>query len=708
MKRQSTVVSLLANLAVYEVNKIKLRVLQTREDTYVLIDVSCSKALPYLAEISYIDRLVLEEKVKPVEDPWLHIVNRKYSPDSIYIKMRDENLKRINGLISNPCYFDKTVRGVLANYIVQMEGIAKTTVYKYCRRYWQSGFKENALLPRYDKCGGKGKKKSRNEKPLGRPNSNADITSTQMTASLEKLMNRAIKDTILSGKIINNKNGKPESTYSLQSAYNAFISLYCERDTSRIDGKHPSPESFRHFYYSRYDPALREKKKSGERHFNANLRPLTGSVRQELIGSGESYSIDSTQFDIGAADDDRLPLGRPTLYVAVDDFSSAIVGFFLVLTPPSYFNAVTALSIACGSKVEFASELGFALSDDDWPMSGKPKAIFADLGSEFKTKNIEAFTAKHGIAIKNSGAGQPDKRSIGENVFARIKSIVRSRLPGLVAASSSKKSGGKDTQLGYALTLDELRREVLKAVILLNETPLKMWDADRDYPADLPKTPNNIWKWSISNRVGCLPAVDRKNFWFSVLKEEEATVTRDMLKIGKVKYICATLSGARIKKTKKREKVGVVRDVSDASSIYIIPVDGRHEYTKCQLSGLDRRFKGMHWKDVEIQLKREKEAQRAGETNRLRLETEQSNDTKVVVENALKEKAEMIKGLTIAEQKSKLGDRAAQRLQSKNSSKLFTQHFDEEPANPKQRNEEHLTYDICADDDAFFMEDEDE
>jgi hypothetical protein len=371
-----------------------------------------------------------------------------------------------------------------------------------------------------------------------------------------------------------------------------------------------------------------------------------------------------TPFDIGVTDDERLPLSRPTLYACVCDFSSVIAGLLLVLTPPSYFNAVTCMSTAFGSKVELCKHFGIDISQDDWPVEGLPSAIFVDLGSEWKTANIEAITTNYNIAVKNSGAGQPDKRSVGEQVFARIKAEVKHKLPGLVGAQISKKAGGKDSQLDYTLNLEELNRELLKAAITLNNKPLDKWDGDPDFPADLPKTPINIWKWGIANRTGLLPKVDKTQFWLSTLKREDATVTNDLLGIGKVKYRCGSFKGARVDTKGKNRKVKVVRDLNDASYIYLVPKEGESEFIKCELSPHDRRLNGMNWKDVEEQLLTELQASKRAKTDYAKRAVTDLADTQDVVANAKAEKRESVKKLSVKQQRSSLGNKYHMRKES--------------------------------------------
>jgi hypothetical protein len=655
---------MLADNSVYKRDGMSIRLLQTIEDVYVFINIFGSKAKPFEISQSKINEELSAGEITAIEDPWFAKVNVIYPPNHPYIKLRDKNFKRIELLISNPNFYKPVVRGAIVNLLVAKGTLAATTIYRYAKRYWQRGQNANALIPDYGKCGGKGKKKTRNQKPLGRPNLLLTVKTTQMNDKLRGMMRSTILDTILSGKTYIGNNKQPQSVFSVEKAYVHFLLRYCDGDPKLIDENVPSKASFRHYYYDEFDPEVRAMEKLGKKYFSANMRPLVSSVRANLVGPGQSYSIDSTPFDVGVTDDERLPLSRPTLYACVCDFSSVTAGLLLVLTPPSYFNAVNCMSIAFGSKVELCKHFGIEISQDEWPVEGLPSAIFVDLGSEWKTANIEAITTNYNIAVKNSGAGQPDKRSVGEQVFARIKAEVKHKLPGLVGAQISKKAGGKDSQLDYTLTLKELNRELLKAAITLNNKPLDKWDGDPDFPADLPKTPINIWKWGIANRTGLLPKVDRTHFWLSTLKREDATVTNDLLSIGKVKYRCSSFEGARIDTEGKNRKVKVVRDLNDASYIYLVPKEGESEFLKCELSPHDRRLNGMNWKDVEEQLLTELQASKRAKTDYAKRAVTDLADTQNVVANAKAEKNESVKKLSVKQQRSSLGNKSRMRKES--------------------------------------------
>jgi transposase InsO family protein len=649
---------------VYSINNVTLRCLQIIVKSYIFIDINKPNALPIDVPMEQIERYVEQGKVKTVNDPWSDHIHAPVSSNAKYIEKRDFNYERVRRLVTNPLYFKKEVRGKIVNCLVS-EGLgAKSTLYRYACRYWQRGQHPNALLPDYALCGGKGTAKTRGETPLGRP-SLRGTPPVQITDQIKAKMRTAIQCTLLSGKHHTDRAGKPTPIFSVRTAYIQFLrDNYATETAFNFDGSEPSQPAFSYFFYNQYSEEERARKRMGEKAFNARFRPLTSSVRANLVGPGQSFTIDSTPFDFGATDSERFPLARPTLYTVMDDFSSAYVGFLLVLTPASFHNAINCLTVAVSDKVEICKHFGLDLNAEDWPMQGLPNALFMDRGSEFTTADMEVLSKQHNISLKNSGAGQPEKRSVGERSFGRLKLILKDKLPGLISAKTTKKSGGKDDEKSYRLKLAEINREIAKYILVLNSKPNDKWDAPADFPSHLAKTPLNIWNWGVANKTGRLPLVDRDQFWFSAIRRESATLTNDVLKIEKVTYRCEHFSAVRTKRKTKNRKVEVIRDIDDASYIYLVPIDGGKEYLKCLLTEQDRRFEGIPWPDVKIRLDEEAIAHTRQVVINNKQEANAAVDTQRVVEHANQEYNEMVKGVTNKDLIANKGNKALQRRES--------------------------------------------
>lgn len=690
--------------AVYSREDGCYRYLSEVDDGYVLIDIDESNAMPKLVTFEQIDKEVRKGLIFEVEDTWLDSVQRNYSQDHPYITMRNDNFNLIKDIVTHPEFYRANIRGAITQILVDKGVAAKSTLYRYARRYWQRGQNINALLPDYAKCGIKIDTENSTDGRANRSSKALDKKRVDISPELESLMHSAVMDTVLSNRYRIDLKGKKRNLFNLEKAYVELLLRYCKGNTHALDDKKPSKALFKAYYYDNFTAEQRAQAQHGKKYFNANLKPLSSTVRANLPGPATSVIVDSTSFDVGNANEDRFPLGRPTLYVATDEYTSAIVGFLLTLTAPSYFNAVNCMTMAVTSKAEFCRSLGFEGHENKWIMSGLYSAFFCDMGSDYKTKDLDQFVSTFHCSIKHSPAGNPAMRAIGENVFQRIHEQTLHKVPGVVSEYLPKKAGGKNSQAEYTLLLQELNKLILVAVMTLNDKPLEKWDGDADFPSELAKTPNNIWKWGIANRTGLLQTVDRDHFWYSLLKREQATVSKNLLKIKKVQYVCPTLSGLRVKQYHSRKKLTVVRDMDDASAIFLVPSDGNSEYIRCELEPHFRRFKGMPWADVSIALEKEKIAHDEAMHKHHKTSVEDLKYSKELVAQAVKDRDDKVGDLSKSEKLKHLGNKEKQRQQSSQSYQQV------KPAAPAAEPELYEPIDmnsVVSSQTQFFMDDED-
>jgi transposase InsO family protein len=652
--------------SVYEWDNQSFRLLDNFGGFAVFIDIVEHDALPFKLTVEQISELDNRQPIMRVSDPWRESVNRHFNEGHDYLAIRDGNLARIQGVIGNYDYWDKPQRAELIKVLVAMKVAAKSTIYRYLRRYWQRGQTPNALLPDYANCGGKGKRKTRGDKRLGRPKQYGSYDSSQSSPEMEYAMELSIRQTIFSNKYVVDKKGKPNRVFDLSSSYYDFLARWCEGDVRQLVDEKPSFDLFKAFYYCKFSPEERARAKVGEKYFNANVRKLTSAVSANLVGPGYSYEIDATPFDVGLADTDRFPLGRPTLYEVVDSDSSSMVGFLLTLTPPSYFNAMNAMVVAVRDKVELCREFGLDIESKDWPMEGLPKAFFGDLGSDLRSKKITSVTVEHGTTMINSGAGQPEKRSKVERSFGRLYKTVKHLIPGLISSHLPKKHGGKYRPQDYTLLLSELNKILAGAVMAINSKPMGVGKVDTDYPSDLSTSPNSKWHWGIAHRTAPLHSVDAEYFWYSLLEREEATLSKGyILTYQHLKFEIPDALGIRTKVFNNRQKVEVAIDPSNASTIYLVPQNGETKYIKCPLHVDYRRFEGLTWRDATLMYK-EIQHSNADDKHRSTLTTlAWELQTKKDVSAAKADKKFKSKDRTKAEHLSRLGDNKVKRAESK-------------------------------------------
>src|SRR5208282_2103726 len=115
--------------------------------------------------------------------------------------------------------------------------------------------------------------------------------------------------------------------------------------------------------------------------------------------------IDHTKVDVTVVDPvSRLPLGRPTLTLAIDVNTRMAMGFHLSLEPPSLLSVALCLTHSVMDKTGWLAARAIAA---DWPASGIPNTIHVDNGAEFHALAFERACAEYQIDLAYRPPGTP-------------------------------------------------------------------------------------------------------------------------------------------------------------------------------------------------------------------------------------------------------------------------------------------------------------
>lgn len=225
------------------------------------------------------------------------------------------------------------------------------------------------------------------------------------------------------------------------------------------------------------DPRTVTRKREG---LNAERRlQSAGGKAPEVIAPLDQVQIDHTVADLIIVDDiNRQPIGRPYLTVAIDVFSRCVVGMVVTLEAPSATSVGLCLSHVVCDKRFWLEQIKLEVA---WPMSGKPKSLYLDNASEFKSEALRRGCEQHGIQLNYRPLGQPHYGGIVERVIGTAMQRIH-ELPGTTFSNpSQRRDYNSDKQA--ILTLSELERWLTLAVAsyhgtvhsALNQTPAMRW-----------------------------------------------------------------------------------------------------------------------------------------------------------------------------------------------------------------------------------------
>lgn len=496
----------------------------------VTIDINNPKAFPVWQQTRELEEALTEQKAKHLEaDPFAYL----YRPENLisekHRQLRDFAWTLIAPMIEKGTdIFFHRERGRLVQEIIDRTGSTKPTIYKYLRMYWQGGQKHNALLPRYDNCGGKGKKRQITRK-LGRTSQQTKLKGKPEGINVDDQIRLII---IQSAKKFHEKQGltlKDSHQRMLETVFSLKIQ---DREGVTIpllwaENQCPTLRQFCYWYYKQKDLEKSLITREGQRRYNLRYREITGTCSDLASFPGALWQIDSTIADIylvSSLDRNRI-IGRPVLYLVVDVFSRLIVGFNVSLEGPSWLGASLALLNAATDKVKFSQEFGISIDPHEWPCQHLCKRLQTDRGSEYISHSAREALKTLNIELSLTPAYRPDWKAVVERLFRTINDEVIHWQPG--AVYKPRERGDKDYRLEAIYTLKEFSQILIRMIVEYNNYHyLKDYPLTKEMISDhVHPCPRELWDWGTRN-CGRPRTESGEIVRLNLLHRGEATVTR--------------------------------------------------------------------------------------------------------------------------------------------------------------------------------------
>lgn len=276
----------------------------------------------------------------------------------------------------------------------------------------------------------------------------------------------------------------------------------------------------------------------------------------------ERVQIDHTVIDVIVVDErERRPIGRPYLTVAIDVYSRCIIGMVVTLEAPSAVSVGLCLAHAGTDKRPWLEGMGIEAA---WSMSGKPRLLYLDNASEFKSEALRRGCDQHGIELAYRPLGRPHYGGIVERLIGTAMKQIH-ELPGTTFSNPSER-GRYDCDRKAALTLRELEKWMALAVTNYHGTT----------HSTLGQTPAGRWAEGAKG-AGRPPAVASSPTAFLVdfLPVVRRTLTRTGFVIDHVHYFSNALK-PWISRRETLEPFLIRRDPRDISRIWVLEPEGAH------------------------------------------------------------------------------------------------------------------------------------
>lgn len=153
-----------------------------------------------------------------------------------------------------------------------------------------------------------------------------------------------------------------------------------------------------------------------------------GGVAPAVTVPLEQVQIDHTVVDLIVVDErDRQPIGGPYLTIAIDVFTRCVPGMVVTLEAPSAVSVGLCLAHVVCDKRPWLERLSVEM---DWSMSGKPRLLYLDNATEFKSEALLRGCEQHGIQLDYRPPRKPHYGGIVERIIGTAMQVIHDDLPG--------------------------------------------------------------------------------------------------------------------------------------------------------------------------------------------------------------------------------------------------------------------------------------
>ncbi|ADG18134.1 hypothetical protein BC1002_4136 [Paraburkholderia atlantica] len=490
--------------------------------------------------------------------------------------------------------------------------ISEDTVYRTLRRFCQQGMTPAAASDDYDRCGGKGKTRDLKNTPGRNPKRRTRKASAR-SEDVQKLLAQAA-DYYASFAYSKGRRSQKTLEQALNWLRRTYLwdrAVYNDRgemiELKLGRGTVLTKRQLQYYIHQNYTYEERRIHRVGLRHYLLHERPLTGRLRTSK-GPGERFHIDATIADIYLVGQvlRTMVIGRPVLYLVIDDYSAMVVGFFVTFDPPCWDGAMLALANAISPKVAFCRSLGICIEERQWSAKRMCEVLYADQGEVSSVHKAHPLIQHFRVEVANAPAYRPDLRSVMERRFGIIPAIWNALIPGIVEKGSFDR-GVDHPAYDAALDIREFRRVVCYAVLNYNNRIIRGYPTPPEMvERGLAPTPLNLWAYGTEIN-GAGRHVDVAEFRAKVMPTARVPIDGKGIFHNGLHYACPTPSlverQAMFRGQKVESLVEIGYDSSDNSAIQLY---GLGELISCPMSDHDSdKLRGLTYREQTLLAERD-------------------------------------------------------------------------------------------------------
>lgn len=513
-------------------------------------------ALPLVGDLLWLDSA---ELLRLRDRHQLHAV--EVEPDAVYLRPLSGDhaqtlFARRKQAMASFLHVDRLQEGIavhgglggLVREAMQVSKLSRAAIYKNWSLLCRYGITELSLRPRLDQCGARNV--ARPCDPGGRHKAGRK-TNKQRLGAIEDTqqkpeqpgMSTAWRAMIMAADATIPSPKPRMSERCSRIIASQFVTRYKQihGELVAIDpeqGQYPNVRQIRRVLEHEIPRLQRLLESTTQGHFDRNKRGLSGKSWKGVAGPGHTWAVDSTIGDIYLRSSlNRVwVIGRPIVYVLVDVWSTAVVGFYVCLQGPSW--AMAKLGLFCagaavdllGSLWGFASDLGLS------PAPTLSAILLCDRG-EYLSRAASLTGVELLPILSYAPPYRPDYKGIVEVLHRIEKDRQYYFVPGALDARRAEYEKCKFDPSESVLTMREF---VQFLYVVFREYNLT---ADRTHRLDahmkaaaVVPSPAGLWRWGHGVGIGFQRSIPKAQLISSLLPTSPARVQRSGVKFAGLDY----------------------------------------------------------------------------------------------------------------------------------------------------------------------------
>lgn len=448
-------------------------------------------------------------------------------------------------------------------------GCSRSTVYRYFELLCTHGFEAGSLIPRSDLVGAPGVPRPfSGGKKVGRKTDKERLGIAEEHPQQGMTEKNKIKFFAAYSRMKNPKPSFPK-LYD-QLIEDIYVDKYLQtpdglKPVMPLQGTFPNKRQMRYIIETYVKKIDRAKSKTTGGHFERNKRGMVGHAWEGVAGPGHVYAIDSTIGDIFLRSSINRAwfIGRPIVYLIVDVWSTAIVGFYVCLTGPSWATAKVALFSAFSDPTLLGNIWGYHPLMVLSPNPTAPYVFLCDRG-EYLGAGARETGKVLGINFEFNPSCRPDLKGLVEVLNRIAKDQQFYFLPGAIDARRKELELKTDIRAS-AYTL---REYVQFLHTIFNHYNLF---ADRRHrltsemiAAGVQPFPAGLWRYGHQVGIGYRKELSQTRLTTSLLPEKEVVVNRKGIYLGQIEY--------EFPRAREEQWTAIARNYgADHHSVYVFP-----------------------------------------------------------------------------------------------------------------------------------------